>query len=219
MDRVDGDVMKYLLEEVEYTVEIVRKNNKNTYVRVKEGNIIYVTTNRFTTKHQIKKLLDENRMALVKMANHFQKQVKDSHRFYYLGALYDIIIIPTIDEVEVLEQTFYTPSLEKLDKWLENQTRQLFQCHLDQIYPQFEEHICYPKLKFRKMKTRWGVCNRKTQAITLNTELIHYSIDCLDYVIVHELAHFVHFDHSKDFWNVVGKYCQNYKIIRKKLKG
>ena len=68
------------------------------------------------------------------------------------------------------------------------------------------------------MKTRWGVCNKRDNSVTLNTNLIKETIDKLDYVIIHELAHFVHFDHSKDFWNLVSKYCKEYKQIRKELK-
>ena len=68
------------------------------------------------------------------------------------------------------------------------------------------------------MSTRWGVCNKKTKTITLNSELVKYNIDKLDYVIIHELSHFIYFNHSKSFWNQVGKYCPNYKQIRKDLK-
>ena len=82
----------------------------------------------------------------------------------------------------------------------------------------FEENIPYPNLKIRKMKTRWGVCNRKNNNVTLNSELIKYGYDQIDYVITHELSHFVHFNHSKDFWMTVSKYCPNYKKIRKSLK-
>ena len=68
------------------------------------------------------------------------------------------------------------------------------------------------------MTTRWGVCNTKSKVITLNTELFKYDIECLDYVVIHELSHLVHANHSKEFWNVVSKYCPNYKILRNKLK-
>ena len=67
------------------------------------------------------------------------------------------------------------------------------------------------------MKTRWGVCN-KNNSITLNSDLIKYGYEQIDYVIIHELSHFIHFNHSKDFWNLVNKYCKNYKEIRKSLK-
>ena len=68
------------------------------------------------------------------------------------------------------------------------------------------------------MSTRWGVCNKNDKTITLNFELIRMDVKYTDYVIIHELSHFVYFDHSKNFWNLVGKYCSNYKELRKEMK-
>ena len=52
--------MKYIVDGEEYTVIINKKNNKNTYIRVKEDLIIYVTTNYFVTNGMVKKILDDN---------------------------------------------------------------------------------------------------------------------------------------------------------------
>jgi predicted metal-dependent hydrolase len=82
----------------------------------------------------------------------------------------------------------------------------------------FEENIPYPLLKIRKMTSRWGVCNRKNNSITLNLELIKWDPIYIDYVITHELSHFVHFNHSASFWKTVSKYCPSYKILRKNLR-
>ena len=68
------------------------------------------------------------------------------------------------------------------------------------------------------MSTRWGVFNRKLKRVILNSLLIRYPLEALDYVIIHELSHFVHFDHSKAFWTEVSKYSPRYKEIRKLLK-
>ena len=68
------------------------------------------------------------------------------------------------------------------------------------------------------MKTRWGVCNKRDNSVTLNSKLMEFDLEKLDYVIIHELAHFIHFNHSKDFWNLVSKYEPNYKKIRKEMK-
>ena len=73
-------------------------------------------------------------------------------------------------------------------------------------------------LKIRQMKTRWGVCNRKDNSVTLNLELIKKDKSCLNYVIVHELSHFVHFNHTKEFWCTVEKYCPDYKSVRQELE-
>ncbi len=88
---------------------------------------------------------------------------------------------------------------------------------LDKIYSTFES-VPYPKLKIRRMTTRWGVCNKKDKSITLNSELIKMDLKYLDYVIVHELSHFIYFDHSKNFWATVSKYCPKYKELRKEMR-
>ena len=108
--------------------------------------------------------------------------------------------------------------MEYLNKWLQKQIKVIFKQHLDQIYSIFEENIPYPKLRIRKMKTRCGVCNKKTMTVTLNSELIRFDFTKLDYVIVHELSHFIHFNHSASFWNLVSKYCPDYKKIRNDMK-
>ena len=73
-------------------------------------------------------------------------------------------------------------------------------------------------IMIRKMTSRWGVCNIKNHNVTLNYHLCKYDICCLDYVIVHELSHFIHPNHSREFWNLVGKYYPKYKECRKMLK-
>ena len=68
------------------------------------------------------------------------------------------------------------------------------------------------------MKTRWGVCNIKEKKITLNLELIKKDIKYLDYVIIHELSHFIHPNHSKDFHDLLKKFVYNEKNKRNELK-
>ena len=138
--------------------------------------------------------------------------------FYYLGKKYDIIIVPTIDNVEINDNYIYIKNKKVFLSWYKKEMETLFKERLDFYYNIIEEKIPYPKLKFRKMKTRWGVCNKRDNSVTLNTLLMNEKIECLDYVIVHELSHFIHFDHSKSFWLMVEKYCKDYKKIRKSMR-
>lgn len=209
--------MKYVIEGIEYDVIIEKKNNKNTYIRVKEDSKIYVTTNYFVSKSYIRQLLDNNYEVIKKMIDKNKVKQDKSNNFYYLGKKYDIIIVPTFD-IDITDDKIFVKNNDYLNKWLKKQTEKLYKERLDYIYSLFKESIPYPKLRIRKMKTRWGVCNRKDQVVTLNSELIKYGISQIDYVIVHELSHFIWFDHSKNFWNQVMKYCPNYKEIRKTLK-
>ena len=210
--------MKYELDGIEYDVFIERKNNKNTYTRVKNDLTIHVTTNYLVSDKTIKKLLKENEVFLRKMIAKIEEKNKKKKDFYFLGRKYDIIIIPTIDEVTLKEDAILIKSDKSFEQWLTNNIKTIFKNRLDYCYNLFTEDIVYPKLKIRKMTSRWGVCNRKTLTITLNSNLINYNIETIDYVIIHELSHLVHFNHSKEFWKVVSKYCPNYKQIRKSLK-
>jgi len=209
--------MKYKVDNHECDVYIERKNNKNTYIRVKEDLNIYVTTNYFTTNSMIKKILDNNYDYLVKTVNKQEIKQKRNEMFYYLGQVYDIITISTKD-IEIFGNRIYVKNKEYLEKWYKKQMKKIFLERLDYQYNRFEENIPYPNLRIRKMTTRWGVCNKKTNTITLNSELMKYSIDKLDYVIIHELSHFIHFNHSNNFWLLVSKYCKDYKKIRKELR-
>lgn len=209
--------MKYTIDNKEYEVVIVKKNNKNTYLRVKEDLKIYVTTARLVSKNYVKTLLDNNIESIKKMIEQQEKQIKKKEYFYYLGEKYEVFI-DDVEDVKFLEDAIFVKDQKILEKWLNQKIKKLFKERLDYNYNRYQEKIPYPKLKIRTMKTRWGVCNIRDNSVTLNTKLIEYTIDKLDYVIIHELSHFIHFNHSKAFWNQVQKYTPNYKQIRKELK-
>ena len=77
-------------------------------------------------------------------------------------------------------------------------------------------HLSYSEVRFKKMKSRWGSCSSKG-VITLNTRLLHLKKEQIDYVVVHELSHLVHMNHSKDFHTLVESYIPDAKMIRKEI--
>lgn len=209
--------MKFEIDNIEYNIIVIRKNNKNTYIRVNEKNEIIITTNYLMPKYKIKKLLDLNKETIKKMINRSEKRNKKNNSFYYLGKKYDIILNSEIKDIKILEDKIYAKDDKQLNKWLKESINIIFNERLKKIYSSFNENISYPDLKIRNMKTRWGVCNKKGY-ITLNSKLIKYDIKALDYVIVHELSHFIYFNHSKEFWKLVSNYCPDYKECKKILK-
>ena len=209
--------MEFLYNNNKYEVEVIKKNNKNTYVRVRD-NKIYVTTNYFTGYREIEALLNDNHKAIEKMIDRALIREKRKSMFLLFGKYYDIIY-GDFERNIIFEETYIKALDEKtLCMWLDQYIHTTFYNHLMYWYDEFEENIPIPTLKIRKMKTRWGVCNIKNKTITLNLELFRYDIECLDYVIIHELSHFIEGNHSRKFWNVVEKYCPDYKDMRKKLK-
>lgn len=210
--------MKYKIDDVDYDVIISRKHNKNTYIRVKDDLNIYVSTNYFTSIRSIQKLLDDNYEYLKNMISKRKKRIEKDNDFYLFGKKYDIIIDSNTIDIYLSDNKIYVKSMKVFESWLKKEIQKLFKEHLNMIYNQFEEEIPYPRLKIRSMKTRWGVNNKRDNSVTLNSKLIEYDLTKLDYVIVHELSHFIHFNHSKEFWNLVSKYTPNYKQIRKEMK-
>lgn len=75
----------------------------------------------------------------------------------------------------------------------------------------------YEKCRLSHANTRWGSCS-SNRTISLNIGLMKLPETLRDYVILHELAHLNHMDHSKEFWNEVGQHDRNYKNHEKKLK-
>lgn len=73
------------------------------------------------------------------------------------------------------------------------------------------------KVRLRDMKKTFGSNSRRTDALTFQTRLMAFPISIIDSVVVHELAHDFHFDHSQKFYQVVYKYCPNYNALRRAL--
>lgn len=208
--------MVFNYKNKDYEVVIVKKNNKNTYIRIKDDKV-YVTTNYFYTNRSIDKLIKDNYISIGKMIDKTKKREENKDIFLLFGKKYDIVY-GSNDNINIIDDKIYTKDEKSFNKWLNNYIKTTYSSHLKYWYEIFEESIPIPNLKIRKMKTRWGVCNTKNHNVTLNLELYRYDIKCLDYVIVHELSHFIKANHSKDFWQVVEKYYPNYKEVRKMLR-
>lgn len=210
--------MEYNIDGVNYNVIIEKKNNKNLYIRVKDDFTIHVTTNYLTPKFEIKRILNNNVDYLKRMIDKKVKEQEKNKHVYILDEKYDLVFSNVFKGVEIDSNKIYACDQKMFDKWYKKEIQKIFEKRLEKMYNLFDEKIAYPSLKIRLMKTRWGVCNIKTKTVTLNSKLIEYKIEALDYVIVHELSHLIHFNHSKDFWALVEKYVPNYRKIRSYLK-
>ncbi len=201
-----------------YEIIIEKKKIKNMYLKVKEDLKIYISCNRFVTIRQIEKMINDNYNAICKMIDRQTKNQVKSSEFYYLGKKHDVVFSDIFKSVDISDNKIYVKDKNTIEKWLKKQIEIVFTSELEKCIDNFEEKLPIVNLKIRNMKTRWGVCNRSNNNVTLNSNLIRFEIDIIDYVIYHELSHFIHPNHSANFWKHVEKYVPNYKILRNRLK-
>lgn len=210
--------MQIYLDGVLFNVEIIKKKQtKNTYLRIKENNTIYITTNIRTKDKAIIKIIEENKKSILKMQEKYQKKSQNNNYFWFLGKKYDVVLTNDPDVKFGDNKVFIGKDID-IDKWYKKQALPIFKEHFDICYNKFSRNIIYPSLNIRKMKSRWGVCNIRLKKVTLNLELIKKDLKYLDYVIMHELSHLIEANHSPNFWKVVEENVPEYKNIRKQMK-
>lgn len=90
----------------------------------------------------------------------------------------------------------------------------------ERVFPLFAQILDgqRPMIKVRLMKTRWGVCHVAKRSITLNMRLAEMPAAALEYVVLHEYAHFVHPNHGKEFHALMARLMPDYKARRALLK-
>ena len=107
------------------------------------------------------------------------------------------------------------PKYQKLRQWLQHKAANFLTQRLQAISEQTQ--LPFEVVSFRTHKTVWGTCSH-TKKISLNHRLIFLPLEFIDYVIIHELAHTKHLNHSDKFWAVVAQHCPHYKQAKNLLK-
>lgn len=102
-----------------------------------------------------------------------------------------------------------------LKKWLHQKSCTILLPWLERVSK--DHALPYNKAGIRLQKTRWGSCSIKKN-INLNRILVFLPPELVEYLMIHELCHAVEINHSKKFWELVEKHCQNYQALDKRLK-
>ena len=102
-------------------------------------------------------------------------------------------------------------------KWCKKYFLNYFTERVKYIYTQMFKDINLPDVKIKSMKSMWGNCNFVKNIITLNLYLSKTPLYCIDYVIVHELAHLIHHNHSKQFHELMDTLLPDWKARKKAL--
>lgn len=103
-----------------------------------------------------------------------------------------------------------------LIKWYKTQGKNDIQERLKYLCPKLGKHPS--KVTVKEQKTLWGSCNPIRKTININWRILMAPIEIVDYIIVHELAHLHHPNHSPEFWRTVSSILPDYKERRSWLK-
>lgn len=208
--------MEVILDNNVVPVKIIRKNNKNLYFRF-DNNSLVVTCNKLVSERYIMGLIKKNEKSLTKMYQKVRKLNDNDAFFNYLGESYTILYDESVKKVSFDNDIIMVKDEKMLNKFYNDQVIKIFTERVNKCKLMFDDIPDF-RLRFRKMKTRWGVNNVTNHIITLNTELLKKEVSLLDYVIIHEICHFYEANHSSRFWRQVEKRYPYYKLARKKLR-
>ena len=201
---------------------ICKPRLKNSYISVNHNLKVILKTPKVSKFFIDNLLLDKEkwiRKQLLKLSQNTPQKINLEDELLLFGEVFSI----DVENAKYLRQ--------KLNRLRKDSEINILKCY-DDFYKHFASEYLIPRveyfankmdlkystIKFRKMKSRWGSCS-STRVITLNSELVKVKKELIDYVIVHELAHLVHMNHSKDFHLLVENYLPSSKILRRELRG
>lgn len=146
----------------------------------------------------------------------------------YLGRQYRLKIVKDKEESVKLKGCYIvikTNGIQNanvrslLDDWYLGLASRKFAVITDKCCEKLRKYkVDRPKVRLRKLKSRWGSCSKKTKTILLNTELIKVPTQCIEYVIIHELCHLKYFNHDKRFYSLMSSVMPDWEKRKDKLE-
>jgi len=217
---------------------LTRKQVKNVNLRVKPEGKVLVSANKRVSATYIDDFVLSKGKFILRVLENFERQQKNiiAPREYISGEAFRIL--GKTVKLEVLEgekeSVTFDGSIifltvknlsnfkrkEKLiNGWLKEQQEIVFNEVCQDIYQIFKKYqIEYPQIKTRCMTSRWGSCHTRKGIITLNTKLLEVPRTSIEYVVLHEFAHFIHPNHSKSFYDFVGNLMPDWKERKRNLE-
>ena len=215
-------------------IQIYKKKVKNVTLKVKRDGTVHLTVPEAATDDYIEKVIANKKEWIETQLNHFDenyekpkiKEMVSGESFKYLGKNYRLKVIEAEEEgvrlyrgyieIYIKDKGNLNRKEELLKKWYMDKAKKKFAELVHQYEEVVKEDI--KSIRVLTMKTRWGSCNVGSRNINLNLELIKKPRYCIEYVILHELAHLKYPNHSKAFWEYMSVHMPNWKWRKNKLE-
>lgn len=213
---------------MEYTV--TKKKIKNFIIRIYPDLRIAVSVPLHASNKDIENFIQskkewiETTLKKIKIAKENKNNLKENI-IKILGKEREKKIIESdLERIRLTDTSIYIYSKnidtleieKKLFEWEFEELKNILEENLEKYTKLLNTNINYYQIK--KISSAWGIYHKKENYISFNFDLIEKDIECIEYVVLHELCHIFYMNHQKNFWTLLEKYMPDYKIRRKKLK-
>ena len=219
----------------DFNVEVTQKKIKNLHLRIcpPAGNVL-ISAPLLMNHEKIRVFLLSKLDWIIKQRQRIHDQVCklpdkyiDQETHYFRGKSYQLKVLEyncspfaeLIEKIIFLHVPFGADTKKKrsvINEWYREQL-------MESIPPlvkkwEIKLNVSVERFSIRHMKSRWGSCTTKTRSIRFNLELAKKSIECLEYIVVHELVHLLEASHNSKFKTLMDRFYPKWKFYRKELR-
>ena len=207
---------------------IIRSPRRSLCLSInKEGKLIVHAPRRLSVNEIYKYICDKEKWIVAKQKEienklNINKNVLSYKEFLFLGKKYKLSKVNGIKKIELSDNNILIPSniendciLHKVKLWYIKNAKNILFERLEYFANLMQ--LDYESVKLCNSKNRWGTCDNKRN-IKLNFRLLMLPHKAIDFVLIHELAHIIEFNHSKQFYKIISTVMPSYKLQQKILK-
>ena len=219
---------------IEYN--LTRTSRKNVNITVKNDGVIYVSAPKRVALADINKIVLSKRDWILNAQKNVKARkvikndisLRNNSNVPLYGTNRKILLVPCMKNYVALndETIIFYVKEDYADN--QNYKNNIFNKFLKEELQKTVDKFAFKYLKmlnlsldsieFRAMKSRWGTCIPTKKKILFNSKLVHCPIEAIEYVVLHEIVHLIHPNHSKAFYNTVEAYMPDWKDRKKILQ-
>lgn len=203
--KVKMSPQSHILELSDIKIEVTFKSIKNVHLSVRPGGVVRISAPRRMSLAAIRAFavskldwIQKHRTKMKHKKRETPKEYITGETHLYLGKSYTLEVLErnTSPKVILADDTltlFVRPGSTKAQRetllyaWYKSQMSSIVSPRIVELEKIM--HVKVNEMRFRTMKTKWGTCNTRAKRIWLNTELAKRSVECIEYVLVHEMVH------------------------------
>ena len=205
--------------------KIIKSKRRTLSLSINENAELIVRAPNQISNKRIEEFIIEKSKWINKNKNLMQSRINEMNNsqsnYLFLGNIYPLIKVNEDPNKIDFNGTEFITSIENKDKfksslksWYKIKFKEIAIPRLNYFSDKYNLKI--NQVRFKNQKTLWGSCSSKNN-INLNYLLVMAPMIVIDYVIIHELVHTVHKNHSENFWNAVEAIMPDYKKAKKWL--